>query len=76
MMDDLGYDVDYISDIDYELLSQDQTRLFKNNYRVEFTGSKFVETAVFARVSKMVSDSVGQLLADSVFIAVAEAECQ
>ncbi len=50
-LDDLGFDVDYVSDIDYILYAQDDYMLLERNYNVAFTGAKFLETSVFASIS-------------------------
>lgn len=76
LMDDLGWSVDYESNIDYELRDPDESVLLTKNYVVAFEGSKFVETAVFASISKMVSDGIGQLLIDPEFITIVERDCR
>ena len=74
-LDDLGFDVDYVSDIDYTLYAQDDSMLMERNYHVAFKVAKFLETSVFASISKMVSDSISQLLADPEFVSTVETKC-
>ena len=49
--------------------------LMERNYHVAFKGAKFLETSVFASISKMVSDSISQLLADPEFVSTVETKC-
>ena len=74
-IDDLGFDVDYMSNIDYALRGPDNSELLDKNVAIAFEGPKFLETSVFASISKMVSDSIDQVLSDPDFIAIAESDC-
>lgn len=74
-VDDLGFSVDYLSDIDYTLYAYDDSVLVERNYEVAFNGEKFVGASVFASISKLVSDGIIQLLEDPEFVSTVESEC-
>lgn len=74
-LDDLGFIVTYVSDIDYTLRDPEDSVLLTRNIGVEFEGPKFLETSVFASISKMASDSIDQLLSDPEFVTIAERDC-
>ena len=47
-IDDLGFDVDYMSNIDYALRGPDNSELLDKNVAIAFEGPKFLETSVLS----------------------------
>lgn len=47
-IDDLGFDVDYMSNIDYALRDPDNSELLDKNVAIAFEGPKFLETSVLS----------------------------
>ena len=47
-IDDLGFDVDYMSNIDYASRGPDNSELLDKNVAIAFEGPKFLETSVLS----------------------------
>jgi hypothetical protein len=73
-IDSLGFSATYISDVEYRMQTPAGDQI--GRYQVKFTTSKFLEASlIIANVQKIVSDNIGQMLADPGFKA-AFARCR
>jgi uncharacterized lipoprotein len=76
-IDDLGFSVDWLSNIRYILWDADGKPLLDNDFQTKFHTDKFqVAALLLASVNKMISDNVAQLIADPAFQKALREHCQ
>lgn len=78
LIDDLGFTVDYITDVRYILYDKDDKVLLDNNYRVNLDGmTKFVVAEViFQNINKMFSNNIKQLMENPQFAKAMNGVCK
>lgn len=74
--DDLGYSVDFISDIEYIVTDRkNDNQVFRNRYLVKFRGPKGGPNT-FENINKMLSDNIAKLMDDPAFQKLFPDTCQ
>jgi uncharacterized lipoprotein len=72
-IDDIGFSIDWISDVRYILYDANDKPLLDTTYQTKFNTDKVA--GGLASVNKMISDNVGQLIADPAFVKALSERC-